>query len=148
MIMMLNLFWNQYKFKCHRCELFSQQSTVMECIPWKYKAGWFFNFQPSNLSLENKSIPAFYYLNHNFPNPFNPTTRITYNLPKETLVSIIIYDLLGKKVNTLIDKELQEPGTKTVQWHGKNQEGLSLSSGVYFYSLETKDFAEKKNDFN
>ena len=104
----------------------------------------FFNFQPSNLSLENKSIPAFYYLNHNFPNPFNPTTRITYNLPKETLVSIIIYDLLGKKVNTLIDKELQEPGTKTVQWHGKNQEGLSLSSGVYFYSLETKDFFCRK----
>ena len=104
----------------------------------------FFNFQPSNLSLENKSIPAFYYLNHNFPNPFNPTTRITYSLPKKTLVSIIIYDLLGKKVNTLIDKELQEPGTKTVQWHGKNQEGLSLSSGVYFYSLETKDFLQKK----
>ena len=104
----------------------------------------FFNFQPSNLNLENKSIPAFYYLNHNFPNPFNPTTRITYSLPKKTLVSIIIYDLLGKKVNTLIDKELQEPGTKTVQWHGKNQEGLSLSSGVYFYSLETKDFLQKK----
>ena len=104
----------------------------------------FFNFQPSNLSLENKSIPAFYYLNHNFPNPFNPTTRITYSLPKKTLVSIIIYEQLGKKVNTLIDKELQEPGTKTVQWHGKNQEGLSLSSGVYFYSLETKDFLQKK----
>ena len=94
--------------------------------------------------LENKSIPTFYYLNHNFPNPFNPTTRINYNLPKETLVSVIIYDLLGKKVNTLIDKELQEPGTKTVQWHGKDQEGLSLSSGIYFYSLETKYFLQKK----
>ncbi|MCK9279015.1 MAG: T9SS type A sorting domain-containing protein [Melioribacteraceae bacterium] len=78
---------------------------------------------------ENKAIPIEYNLEQNFPNPFNPTTNIKYNLPKAGLVKIEVFDILGNKINTLINS-YQDIGSHQIEFKGGN-----ISSGVYFYVL-------------
>ena len=79
-----------------------------------------------------------YYLSQNYPNPFNPSTIIEYQIPKESNVSLKIYDLLGNEVATLISKK-QSAGNYTVRFNGEN-----LSSGLYIYSLRTENFSSNK----
>ena len=74
----------------------------------------------------------------NYPNPFNPETTFSYSLPKDGKVSINIYNLKGQKVKTLINGYYKS-GHYTSVWNGKNNNGKSVSSGVYFYKLKTKD---------
>ncbi len=74
-------------------------------------------------------------LEQNFPNPFNPSTVIRYNLPSAGNVTLIIYDILGNEVKTLVDG-FQYPYSHSIMWHGDNNSGSSVSSGVYFYSLK------------
>jgi photosystem II stability/assembly factor-like uncharacterized protein len=74
-------------------------------------------------------VPKQFYLNQNYPNPFNPSTTIDYSISKLSFVQIKIYDILGRVVNTLINRDLA-PGKYTVNFTGDK-----LSSGVYFYSL-------------
>ncbi len=73
-----------------------------------------------------------------YPNPFNPTTTIQYDLFKETTVTLSIYDLRGIVVNTLV-KERQEPGTYRVLWSGTNTNNSVVAAGVYLYQLQTID---------
>ncbi len=80
-----------------------------------------------------------YVLEQNFPNPFNPTTTISYSLPKMSNVSLIIYNALGQIVAKLVDDQIQQAGTYSFTWDGKNNNGQTLSSGVYFYQLKTND---------
>ncbi|MFQ5674547.1 MAG: choice-of-anchor D domain-containing protein [bacterium] len=82
-------------------------------------------------------VPEQFALLQNFPNPFNPETSIRYNLPKATSVSILIYDLLGRKVRTLIDNEQKGAGYFTTRWNGLDDSGRQVASGVYFYRLKT-----------
>jgi hypothetical protein len=70
-----------------------------------------------------------------FPNPFNPTTTIRYDLSEGTRVSLTIYDITGAKVRTLVD-DFQTQGEKSVQWDGRNDQGRIVSSGVYFYRMQ------------
>jgi hypothetical protein len=95
----------------------------------------------------SSEIPKDFYLNQNYPNPFNPTTKIKFEirsplnplLAKEgTLVSIKIYDILGKEVTTIVNEQLK-PGTYEVEWDGSN-----YPSGLYFYKLITGDHSETK----
>ncbi|MFH0990668.1 MAG: choice-of-anchor D domain-containing protein [bacterium] len=83
-------------------------------------------------------IPVQFILDQNYPNPFNPSTTIHYGLPKDVKVSLDIYDLLGKKVASLVNSE-QKAGNYTVVF--QNQ---SLSSGVYFYTIVAGDFKSTK----
>jgi hypothetical protein len=78
------------------------------------------------------AIPVSFKLEQNYPNPFNPTTTIKFELAKASRVSLKIYNLLGELVATLIDNELKAPGA-----HITTFEARSLTSGVYFYKLET-----------
>lgn len=78
-------------------------------------------------------------LNQNYPNPFNPVTSIDFKLPKRMKVSLVIYDVLGKKVRTLLDGD-QNPGAHKVYWNGTNDYGQVVSSGIYFYRLEAESF--------
>lgn len=73
-------------------------------------------------------------LHQNHPNPFNPSTRIEYNLPSNCRVTLNIYDVSGKLVLTLIN-ESQERGEYSLQWDGSDADGNAVSSGVYFYRL-------------
>jgi hypothetical protein len=86
-------------------------------------------------------VPLTYGLEQNYPNPFNPTTHIRYQLPDAQKVSLSIYDILGKKVVTLIDKQ-QAAGAHTVTWDGKDGLGRRAATGVYFFKLEAGDFSK------
>ncbi len=82
-------------------------------------------------------LPMQLSLDQNYPNPFNPSTAITYQLPARSLVQLKIYDLLGRTVATLVDG-LELPGAHTVTWSGKSDGGQTMSSGIYFYQLNSE----------
>jgi hypothetical protein len=82
-------------------------------------------------------------LSQNYPNPFNQTTKIEFTVIKQSFVSLQIYDLLGRKVRTLVSEQLSS-GLKSVTWDGKNDSGKEVASGVYFYQLKVGDFSEPK----
>jgi GH35 family endo-1,4-beta-xylanase/TPP-dependent 2-oxoacid decarboxylase len=86
----------------------------------------------------SSQIPVSYELKQNFPNPFNPTTNIQYNIPKTSNVTLRIYDVLGRLVQTLVNTE-QKPGSYSVSFNAQN-----LSSGVYFYQINAGNFTETK----
>ncbi len=85
-----------------------------------------------NLKTEdpNNEIPKEYSLAQNFPNPFNPSTTIEYALPKESYVTLKVYNVLGQEVRTLVNRP-QSAGYKTVQWDGKNESGETVAGGIY-----------------
>jgi len=83
-------------------------------------------------------LPVEFKLSQNFPNPFNPTTTIKYSIGKVGEVKMTIFDILGKKVKTLVN-ETQAPGTYQVIWDGTNALDQKVGSGIYFYKLETKN---------
>ena len=83
-------------------------------------------------------VPKVYSLSQNFPNPFNPSTRIEFALPKAGQVKLVVYNVLGAEVTTLINENLQT-GYHTVSFNGTN-----LASGVYFYKLTAGDFTAVK----
>ena len=89
-------------------------------------------------SIGGNETPANYQLSQNYPNPFNPVTKINYALPKSGLVSLKVYDILGKEVATLVS-EVKNAGSYSVDFNGAN-----LSSGVYFYKLSVGDFSSIK----
>jgi surface antigen len=85
---------------------------------------------------EENTIPKSYALYQNYPNPFNPTTTIEFDIPERSNVKLVVYDILGREVETLIDKEL-EPGKYKL-----NFTATDLPSGVYFYTLRTPKFTK------
>jgi uncharacterized delta-60 repeat protein len=87
--------------------------------------------------------PSEFVLSQNYPNPFNPTTKIEFTLAKSDFATLQIYDVLGRKVRTLVSEELSS-GYKSVIWDGKNDDGKDVASGVYFYQLKVGDFSEPK----
>ncbi len=86
-------------------------------------------------------LPNRYSLYQNHPNPFNPSTMIKYDIPEPTNVSLTVYNLLGRNVKTLVN-EYQPAGKYSVQWMGMDHTGNKVSSGVYFYRLETEQFSK------
>ena len=88
-----------------------------------------------------KAIPDNYALHNNFPNPFNPVTNIFYDLPESGHVRMVIYDLLGREVTTLIN-ETMESGYYATRWNGRNQYGEPVSAGIYFYHLQTGAYSK------
>jgi photosystem II stability/assembly factor-like uncharacterized protein len=82
--------------------------------------------------------PFGYQLEQNYPNPFNPSTTIRFSLPSRSLVTLKIYDVLGKEVETIVNKELSI-GTYSVKWNAE-----SMPSGVYFYRLKAGGYTETK----
>lgn len=83
-------------------------------------------------------LPIEFKLFQNFPNPFNPNTRIAYSIPQDVHVTLKVFDLLGNEIQTLVD-ELQKQNYYEIQFNAEN-----LSSGVYFYQLKAGDFIQTK----
>jgi flagellar hook assembly protein FlgD len=90
-----------------------------------------------------ETVPNTFNLNQNYPNPFNPVTTLSYDLPEDSFVSITIYDMLGNVINNLVNSN-QSSGYKSVQWNATNNQGQSVSAGVYLYSIEAGEFRQTK----
>ncbi|UCH84655.1 MAG: T9SS type A sorting domain-containing protein, partial [Candidatus Latescibacterota bacterium] len=80
------------------------------------------------------SRPLTFALDQNHPNPFNPSTRIRFSLDKEAMVSLIIYDVSGTRVRTLVNRSMSA-GSHTEEWDARDDKGRSVASGIYFYQL-------------
>jgi hypothetical protein len=89
------------------------------------------------------SVPDKFTLGNNYPNPFNPTTTFNFSIAKSGLVRIAVYNVLGQKIKTLIDKQMQA-GNYKATWDGTDNFGSHVSSGVYFYRLESHSFSVTK----
>ncbi|OGV08464.1 MAG: hypothetical protein A2499_04710 [Stygiobacter sp. RIFOXYC12_FULL_38_8] len=96
--------------------------------------------RPTSISEEtiNRTIPDRYQLEQNYPNPFNPTSTIRYNIASAGFVKISVYDILGREIRVLVNEE-KGPGHYEVQFDAGN-----LSSGVYFYTIRTRDYSQSK----
>ena len=80
------------------------------------------------------TVPRAFALNGNRPNPFNPSTEIAYEVPQQATIRLVVYNLLGQEVVTLVN-EVQQAGQYTVTWNARNAQGQAVSSGVYLYRL-------------
>ena len=100
-------------------------------------------FTNSALGIDENTIPTVYALHQNYPNPFNPTTQVKYDLPETGDVQIMIYDLMGRKVRTLINSE-QNAGFKTLQWNATNDRNEPVSAGLYLYTIQAGEFRQTK----
>ena len=87
------------------------------------------------------NLPKVFGLHQNYPNPFNPETRIQFGLPTASQVSLKVYNVLGQEVRELVDKHYAA-GSHNVQWGGKDDKGLQVPSGIYFYRLQAGDFSQ------
>jgi hypothetical protein len=97
---------------------------------------------PGSPSPDPVSSPREYQLGDAFPNPFNPTTTITYQLPVTSVVKLKVYNLLGQAVASLVD-EIQDVGYRSVRW-----DASAMSAGVYFYRLTTTSLENPSNEFH
>ncbi|MBI2429539.1 MAG: T9SS type A sorting domain-containing protein [Ignavibacteriales bacterium] len=98
----------------------------------------YFGVATSVIDRNDGTIPEKFSLEQNYPNPFNPTTEIRYQISEVSMVTLKVYDMLGKELTTLVDEELT-PGTYRVQWNAHG-----IASGIYFYRLTAKDFSATK----
>ncbi len=90
------------------------------------------------ITQNGSEVPTVYSLSQNFPNPFNPVTKINFALPKQGLVTLKVYDMLGREVSTLVN-EVKSAGNYTVDFNGSK-----MTSGVYFYKIQSNGYTEIK----
>ena len=95
------------------------------------------------LQVDNNGIPNAFALHGNYPNPFNPTTQIRFDLPYKGNVNIHIYNMLGQKVK-VFSMPNTPPGRHAITWNGTNQKGQALSAGVYLYQMISEDFVKTR----
>jgi hypothetical protein len=88
-------------------------------------------------------IPSTFTLHQNFPNPFNPITTLSYDLPKDNHVKLAIFDMRGNEVTTLIISN-QQAGFKSVHWDATDRMGRPVSAGVYLYQIRSGEFVQTK----
>ena len=109
----------------------SSRSTVLEVL-----------YSPT--AVQSLVVPTANALGQNYPNPFNPETTISFELANEAQVSLIIYDLTGQEVRTLVSGEAMAAGAYQRQWDGRNSEGSQVASGVYFFVLKAGTFTSNR----
>ena len=85
-----------------------------------------------------ETIARSFELEQNYPNPFNPATKIRFSLSKSGQVDLTVFDILGRKVVTIVD-EVTFAGVHEVEWNSRNAAGLRVPSGVYFYRLRSQE---------
>jgi hypothetical protein len=106
---------------------------------WGQVSNWW-KFSTANVGIGKlgTEIPAFYRLYNNYPNPFNPSTNIKFDIPENSFVSLTVYDMLGKEISKLIHENLIA-GSYTINFNLSN-----LTSGIYIYRIKTGKFSETK----
>ncbi|MFQ5868818.1 MAG: T9SS type A sorting domain-containing protein, partial [Candidatus Zixiibacteriota bacterium] len=120
-------------------DLFCCMNTdIVQCGPWKSGGNSEWELVEASASEFESSLPASTSLSQCYPNPFNASTVIEYQLPEASDVKVEVYNLIGEKVATLVDSK-QQAGYGSVVW-----DAFEVSSGVYFYKLTAGDFTETK----
>ena len=89
-------------------------------------------------AVDDPAVPVAFRVDQNFPNPFNPATTIRFALPAAARTSVVIYDLKGRAVKTLVDTDLAA-ATHTYQWRGRDDHGRGAAAGIYFYKVTSGD---------
>lgn len=84
------------------------------------------------MEMEAFALPTEFAIHENYPNPFNPSTTIRYEIPEASRVSLVVYDIMGREVLRLVD-DVIEPGYHTAVWEGRNSSGNFVASGIYIY---------------
>ena len=95
------------------------------------------------LSTESEGIPTEFALHENYPNPFNPTTTLRFDLPEVSNITLTIYNMLGQRVRTF-KRQSTPAGYHSVKWDATNDYGEQVGAGVYLYQLQTKDFVKTR----
>ena len=102
------------------------------------------SFSTTNLGvIAQDGIPVQYNLSQNYPNPFNPSTKISFDLVNPGQTTLIVYNLLGQKITTLINHGM-DAGHHSLEWNGLDFSGQPVSSGVYFYELRSEKYIARK----
>ncbi|MEA3296728.1 MAG: PKD domain-containing protein [candidate division Zixibacteria bacterium] len=102
------------------------------------ESGWVYGVSGDLASLKNTDKPTDFGLSQNYPNPFNPVTEISFSLPSESHVKLVVYNIVGQRVTVLANREFVA-GNHTVTWNASG-----VSSGIYLYRLTTSDFTDTK----
>ena len=95
-----------------------------------------------SVSMENSLISSFI-LHQNFPNPFNPSTTIQYSTDSHSNIKIVIFNVYGQKIKTLVDR-YESSGNHTVTWNATDDNGNEVSSGIYIYQLSANGINTQK----
>lgn len=137
--------------KLFQIDKISGAGTVIGEIGYNHITGLGYSLNGPPVSVEDptgESIPSEFSLNQNYPNPFNPSTKIEFSLPVQSEVALTIYNVLGQKVASLFQGQLQS-GNHSFTWDATDSHNNKLSSGIYFYELKAngangKDFQSIK----
>ena len=105
--------------------------------------GEMINLSYRSSSTDIKLVPGVFALHQNYPNPFNPTTEIRFDLPEASFAEVAIYNLMGHKVKTLFNMNVKA-GYHVISWNGTNDKGHMVSTGMYFYTLNTSKYHSMK----
>jgi plastocyanin len=108
------------------------------CTPHAPQMAGTFTANPIGIKSEGNNVPEDFRIFQNYPNPFNPVTNIKFDIPKSTFVELTVYNLLGSKVEVLVNRVL-ESGNYTVDW-----DASKYSSGIYFYKLSADNFVQTR----
>jgi hypothetical protein len=113
---------------------------IIDTVPYRNDVGFWYQlgYVITSIDTDRNKWPKIYSLEQNYPNPFNPSTTIQFALPEKTHAKLNIYDVRGRLVAAVVDKEM-DPGIHRVSFNASH-----LASGVYFYRLQTKNFVKTK----
>ncbi len=115
-----------------------KQDTDIIIPPLSVVVAVYGGYKPTDIKNNIREVPNKFALSQNYPNPFNPSTIITYELGLTNFVNLSVYNVLGEKIKTLVNKQ-QKPGKYNIRFDANN-----LSSGIYFYKLKTNNFTQVK----
>ena len=108
-----------------------------------YWDNFYFYSNPVGVDNRSETLPQGFALEQNFPNPFNPSTTIRYELPEEAMVNVTIYDMMGRQVSRLVSSR-QTAGYKSLQWNATNNSGQPISAGLYIYTIQAGEFSQTR----
>lgn len=95
------------------------------------------------LNLSSNKYPTRFHVHQNYPNPFNPKTLIRYNLPKDSFVNVVIYNILGQKISTLVNSS-QLAGYKSISWDASSEKSKLIPAGLYFLQITANQSTQIK----
>lgn len=134
-------FWEQDNWEILGGELYRRNKTISVLI--NRTGSYSLVVDRLENPVDDPEVPNRFYLNQNFPNPFNPNTTIKFGLPENTHVTLRIINLKGQIISTLIDAPLEQ-GVHEIEWTGSDDANVPVASGVYLYQLRAGDFLETK----